>query len=762
MSTEMERKVLVNKLIANFQEWTLTSWKPSEDMLQALEEYLVFFSPKDIRDVNYIKQSLIFVINERLELNRKVYRYFIDQAAKKGEIFNYHQKLEIEEAINRPEINFNEWVSDIFKHHQHLEYLLILATEVETEKNRDFIDLDKLLKEKEKYINIIESIFCSYIFYCVSEDTIHKAVNKNCQERYFENYWEHLKYFHSKQVARDQGLSIIDVDNFFDELQDYDRLLSQLIDKITKIYDELTNHCYLAIIIGDKFSCKWSLIADITIFCEKFLERPIDRTYFRWQEVERQTIDYIKNLDRKTCEFQKGNEGFTYKDCYLVYIDQQEKSVLLFEKNERDETLIPCPKCRTFKVQGNSYPILGVRSFECKNLFCGDKSKYNRGKRYSLASIIRQQAILDNRNIIPKEILKKWRRDIVKTSSIADIFLFLIKSYSLYGDTVVIYSNQESLENEIFGRNIKSQSSYFIYNEILDNKLAKEYRELSFFKRFICDQEHEKQCLISNLSKVPWVTLYQGDAFHVLHQLNSESIGGAVTSPPYYNAREYSQWSNIYCYLYDMYNISKEVFRCLKHGSPYLFNIFDYFDNENIIVFSDMGKKRIILSSYISFIFRHIGFTHLGNIAWDKGEIEGNRNFNQGNDSPYYQAPLNCWEHILIFSKGYPSFDLSKLPKVIQEKPVTKMVGGKNIYGHSAPFPEALPKLLFSIVPSEDIILDPFAGSMTTGRVAARESRASINIELHQHYCDLSLNLLNTQISKPLQGSLFDTEIFCN
>ncbi|WP_424054244.1 DNA methyltransferase, partial [Planktothrix agardhii] len=109
-------------------------------------------------------------------------------------------------------------------------------------------------------------------------------------------------------------------------------------------------------------------------------------------------------------------------------------------------------------------------------------------------------------------------------------------------------------------------------------------------------------------------------------------MGGAVTSPPYYNAREYSQWSNIYCYLYDMYNISKEVFRCLKHGSPYLFNIFDYFDNENIIVFSDMGKKRLILSSYISFIFRHIGFTHLGNIAWDKGEIEGNRNFNQGND----------------------------------------------------------------------------------------------------------------------------------
>ncbi|MFM7367916.1 MAG: hypothetical protein ACKO2Z_08975, partial [Sphaerospermopsis kisseleviana] len=99
-----------------------------------------------------------------------------------------------------------------------------------------------------------------------------------------------------------------------------------------------------------------------------------------------------------------------------------------------------------------------------------------------------------------------------------------------------------------------------------------------------------------------------------------------------------------------MYNIAKELYRCLKPGSPCLFNIFDYFDNENIIVFSDMGKKRLILSSYMSFIFRYIGFEHIGNIAWDKGEIEGNRNFNQGNYSPYYQAPLNCWEHILIFS----------------------------------------------------------------------------------------------------------------
>jgi DNA modification methylase len=756
MSTEMERKMLINKLIANFQEWTLTSWEPSKDMLDTLKEYLALFSPKDIRDVSHIKKSLIFVINERLELNRKVYRYFIDQAAKKGEIFNYHQKLEIEEAINRPEINFIEWVSDSFRFNNEFEYLLKLSEEIERNKNKYLIDLDKQLKDDKKSIDVINSIFSSYIYYCISEDIVHKAVNKNCKERYFDNYWDHLKYFHNLQVSRDQGLAIIDLDNFVDEEQDYDVLISQVIYLIREVYYELTNHCYLAIIIGDKFLYKWSLISDITIFGEKFLERPIDRTYFRWKDVERQTTDYIKNLDRKACKFQNGNEGFTYKDCYLVYVDKQEKSILLFEKNERDETLIPCPKCRSFQVQGNSYPALGVKSLECKNLFCGEKSKYNRGKRYSLASIIRQQAILDDRNIIEKQILKQWRRDIVEISSPADIFMFLIKCYSLYDDTIIIYSDREEFEDKKIGRKIKYRSSSLYWNVILDNKLAKEYRELSFFKRFLCHKEHKQNCSLSNLSPIPEVILYSGDAFQVLRQLNSESIGGAVTSPPYYNARDYSHWPNIYCYLYDMYNISKEVFRCLKVGSPYLFNIFDYFDNENIIVFSDMGKKRLILSSYISFIFRHIGFSHLGNVAWDKGEIEGHRNFNHGNYSPYYQSPLNCWEHILVFSKGEPSFALSKLPKLIQEKPVIKIVRGENTHGHSAPFPEAIPNLLFSIASPDESILDPFAGSMTTGRAAAKKSRSSINIELHKEYCKLAIDLLKKQIGEALQINLFD------
>ncbi|MEA5513500.1 DNA methyltransferase [Nodularia sp. UHCC 0506] len=740
---------VAHKLLSSFKEWTHTEWQPSAELFQELEKFLSLVYHENIQTKNVIKNNLIFIINERLELNKHIYRLFIDNSASKGIIFNYHEKIKIEDAINHPIVDFPSWFATKLSIYSKLDTLL---DQIEEKRNKSLIDLDKYLQEDKKSHLVIESIFCSYIYFSLLEKDVHQALNKNCQLKYFNHYWDHLKYFHESQVSRENRLIILDLDNLIDPNLEYKNILNIIIYLIREIYSQLTNHCYFAIIIGDKFSCKWSLIADIAIFSEKFIEQPIDRTYFRWKEIEKQTEEYIKNLDKKQCKFYNANEGFTYKDCYLVYENNYEKCVLLFEKNERDETPIPCPKCRTFNIQGNSYPIIGVRSWECTNIFCGEKSKYNRGKRYSLSAIIRQQAILDDNNIIEKDILKAWRRDVVEISSSQEILDFLIKCYSLYNDTVVIYTSQEIIKQERFGRNIKYKK--YIEYESIDNTGYDKYRQMSFFKRFLVNRSKEEKKILCNLSSLPNLALYNNGAFEILCNLESESIGGAVTSPPYYNARDYSQWTNIYCYLYDMYNIAKEVFRCLKKGSPYLFNIFDYFDNERIIVFSDMGKKRVILSSYISFIFRHIGFQHIGNIAWDKGEIEGNRNFNHGNHSPYYQAPLNCWEHILVFSKGEPSFEISNIPKIIKEKPVMKMVRGKNVHGHTAPFPEAIPNLLFSLISPEETVLDPFAGSMTTGRCAVKMSRKSINIELHKKYCDLALNLLNKQTLDGIQLNL--------
>ena len=108
------------------------------------------------------------------------------------------------------------------------------------------------------------------------------------------------------------------------------------------------------------------------------------------------------------------------------------------------------------------------------------------------------------------------------------------------------------------------------------------------------------------------------------------------------------------------------------------------------MVFSAMGKKRMILGAYIVRLFEELGFELRGNVVWDKGEIEGKRNFNQGNHSPYYQAPFNCWEHIYVFAK--PGGERPpQFPTILKARPVFKMVNGENVLGHSAPFPPEIP-----------------------------------------------------------------------
>ncbi|MBM3542236.1 MAG: site-specific DNA-methyltransferase, partial [Alphaproteobacteria bacterium] len=173
-----------------------------------------------------------------------------------------------------------------------------------------------------------------------------------------------------------------------------------------------------------------------------------------------------------------------------------------------------------------------------------------------------------------------------------------------------------------------------------------------------------------------------------------------------------------------------------------------YFDNENNIVMSAMAKKRMILGAYMIKLFRTAGFRLVANVVWFKGEIEGKRNFNQGNRSPYYQFPFNCWEHVLVFQKASERSDCSSFGTILRQKPVVKMVRGENRHGHSAPFPEAIPDLLLRSMKSGSLVLDPFAGSLTTARAAHRRGIRSMSIELHREYCDLGLKLLRRDLGQ--------------
>ena len=142
-----------------------------------------------------------------------------------------------------------------------------------------------------------------------------------------------------------------------------------------------------------------------------------------------------------------------------------------------------------------------------------------------------------------------------------------------------------------------------------------------------------------------------GDCLDFLRRMDSESVQLMVTSPPYYNARDYFQWATLDDYLDDMSCIIKECYRVLDNHRPFVFNVGDIFDNDNRHTKSSWGKRRIPLGAYFTKIFEDHNFQFVDDFIWDKGEVQTQRHKNGNRPYPLYQYPINCYEHIFVFYK---------------------------------------------------------------------------------------------------------------
>lgn len=64
--------------------------------------------------------------------------------------------------------------------------------------------------------------------------------------------------------------------------------------------------------------------------------------------------------------------------------------------------------------------------------------------------------------------------------------------------------------------------------------------------------------------------------------------------------------------------------------------------------------------------------------------------------------------------------------------------------GHPAPFPEELPYRLIQLYSfKDDVILDPFIGSGTTGLAALKCNRRFVGYEISEEYLNLANNRIN-------------------
>jgi site-specific DNA-methyltransferase (adenine-specific) len=232
-------------------------------------------------------------------------------------------------------------------------------------------------------------------------------------------------------------------------------------------------------------------------------------------------------------------------------------------------------------------------------------------------------------------------------------------------------------------------------------------------------------------------------------ELSDNSVHLAITSPPYWQLKDYGTDNQIGFhdsyenYINNLNLVWKECYRTLHNGCRLCVNIGDQFARA---VYYGRYKVIPIREEIIKFC-ENIGFDYMGAVIWQK--ITTSNTTGGGVQMGSYPYPRNGilkldYEFILVFKKPgdapKPTKEQKELSKMTAEEWNTFFAGHWNFAGakqnkHIAMFPEELPKRLikmFSFV--GETVLDPFAGSGTTALASKILDRNSVGYEINPEF----------------------------
>ena len=219
--------------------------------------------------------------------------------------------------------------------------------------------------------------------------------------------------------------------------------------------------------------------------------------------------------------------------------------------------------------------------------------------------------------------------------------------------TLNLYESNLSLMESMYSKSLlqylKSEYKYCKEHERNVYNFIDSYRKMIKHQH---NNEYSLNELYTSITNSPKnVHIVWGDCLKSLKLLPSESVGHIVTSPPYYNARDYSTWKDLKTYLSFMKEVINECYRVLDNHRVFVFNVSDVVDNDNMDKYACNGKRKIPLPAYFITLFEECGFTYVDDIIWDKGEVQSSRHKSANKPYPFFQYPCNCYEHILVFHK---------------------------------------------------------------------------------------------------------------
>ena len=293
-------------------------------------------------------------------------------------------------------------------------------------------------------------------------------------------------------------------------------------------------------------------------------------------------------------------------------------------------------------------------------------------------------------------------------------------------------------------------------------------------------------------------TILCGDALEKLRTMEEESVHTCVTSPPYYNLRDYGTAGQIGMegtpdeYIAKLVNVFREVWRVLRPDGTLWVNIGDtYAANRAYQVCDTKGTRGHVFSGgtavpdgckakdligipwLLAFALRADGWYLRQDIIWNKTNAmpESVRDrctkaheyiFLLSKSAHYYfdaaaiREPCGTKGNARTFRGGGTytngqSFQNSA--RVERERhgnkadsdggrnkrSVWSIATGKFKAAHHATFPERLAEqCILAGCPEGGTVLDPFTGSGTTGVVAKRLWRHFVGVEINPDYCKMA------------------------
>ena len=243
-------------------------------------------------------------------------------------------------------------------------------------------------------------------------------------------------------------------------------------------------------------------------------------------------------------------------------------------------------------------------------------------------------------------------------------------------------------------------------------------------------------------------SIVHGDVNDILTHIPPGSVHLTFTSPPYYNARDYSIYKSYKEYLSFLNNVFQKVYDVTKEGRFFALNTSPVIVPR---VSRAHSSKRYPIPYDIHPFLVNMGWEFIDDIVWAKPEVTV-KNRNAGflqHRNPLAYKPNPVTEMIMIYRKKTNKlidWNIKQYPReVVDSSKVQGLYETKNLWcidptfnkKHSAVFPVALCHNIIKFYSFKgDLVFDPFAGSGTVGKACLQLDRRFFMTEKNIAYME--------------------------